>query len=157
MVCGRHGTYWPESPGRPAQAVRLVFCTARTGSCSRRASTASFDRGSSASRATATSSSHPSHTGRHWSGWGSQCAIRLNVGAFTAVQRHFLDYHRDMVLLKSAGRQRSILNVHYSRTLFLAIGRGVEIHSKVKSTLRHPVHYRNAYCATLLHSSPCPA
>jgi hypothetical protein len=34
---------------------------------------------------------------------GIEVRDTLNVGAFTAAQQHFLEYHRDMVLLKSAG------------------------------------------------------
>jgi hypothetical protein len=34
---------------------------------------------------------------------GIEVRDTFNVGSFTAAQRHFLEYHRDMVLLKSAG------------------------------------------------------
>jgi hypothetical protein len=33
---------------------------------------------------------------------GIEVRDTLNVGPFTAAQRHFLEYHRDMVLLKAA-------------------------------------------------------
>jgi hypothetical protein len=102
MVCGRHGTYWPEAPGRPAKRVRRRLC-GENGLLLTPSIDHLLDRGFIGFEGNGNVIISPVAHRPSLEWMGTEVRDTLNVGPLTAAERQFLEYHRDLVLLKAAG------------------------------------------------------